>query len=539
MSIFQHIPAGYTLRPVQRQILTEVEADWDEYDVHNIEAPPASGKSLIAKTIANWRNSANETVATLTPRATLQDQMQRDFPEVPSLKGKSKYKCQSGQYDTCQEYFEVTEGYCCGECQYKEAIAAIKDAPQAVFNFHSHLFGGMVRADYKDVLIIDEAHNLVPMLSDMYTLYIWKHKTKHLFETHTKDDIIVWLELEIADLKAESRRLWGLYPTLDGVTATAKTHILDTRRTLSKYKMILSGLLKPLELFHISILKQPYGRSRQVHECIQVKPLSMETVPHKMWPDGKVKKIILMSATMYDTDIKRLGITRKRVKHVKCGSPIPAEQRPVRCLLVARMSFQNRAYSTPLLCNKIRELAAERPGKGVVHLTYGLAPLFRRHLKSRRFLWHTEATREATYNKFLASKNNKILMACGMNEGIDLVGADYTWQVIAKIVFPSLSDPVNKHLISVSPLVYVLETIRSVVQTSGRICRTPSDYGETIIIDKSFLDFYNRSTQLPGGGCVQHGELFPQYFKEALRWTELKPAAMVSSSSKRGKLLND
>lgn len=521
MSIFNFVPSSYTLRDVQRGVLQEIEDNWNEYDVFVVDAPVAAGKSLISIIVSNWRNSVNETTAVLTPRALLQDQYQRDFPQIPSLKGKGKYVCKTQGYKTCADFYDVADRYCCGECPYKNAVETAVEAPQVILNFHSHLFGGMVHDMYKDVLIIDEAHNLVPMLSDVYTLQIWSHKEKYPYETHTKDDIIIWLSAEIERLIKSTRQSRAIYKNSKMPAAAKKTLITDTRK-LMKYQMIKSGLQVPQELFNISKDNKAYGRGRRRLECIEVKPISLKTVPHQMWPDGEVKKVVMMSATIYDKDIERLGIKRKRVKYIKCDSPIPAANRPIIMDAVAPMSFKNIKESTRLVSDKIKKLADFHTGKGVIHITYGLIAHFQKYLKGDRYMWHTDKDREEVYAEFLASEESPILMACGMGEGIDLVGQQYEWQVIAKAMFPSLADPLQKHFTEKDPLVYSLETARATVQQTGRICRTPTDYGITYILDSSFASFYKRSTGLRGEKWTPNYELFPDYFQEGLIWAPIK-----------------
>lgn len=524
MSILDFIPPGYILRPAQIYALLEIEKNWYEYDVFILDAPVATGKSLIAKVIGAWARAIGLTSAILTPRALLQDQYQRDFPELPSLKGKGRYSCKEKGVKTCADFHEMADFHCNG-CKYVEERDIAFNADQVILNYHSHLFQGITNDEgYKDLLIIDEAHRLIPMLSEEYTLQIWKHKEDYGDFGHTKDDIIAWLNKQIQVLAIKLQEL--KQRKQEGIEFTAherkKNKKLGT--TLRKYKMIKDGLSKYNESFHISLRSLPYGRKRELHECIEVRPISLHSVPHKMWPDAHVKKLVLMSATIYPKDIERLGITRKRVKYITCESPIPVDNRPIYIEQVGSMAYADIKETTPKICARITELAEQYQGKGVVHLTYGLVKEFKKHLKGTRYLWHTSDTSEAVYNQFLKSKDNVILMACGMSEGIDLKGEEFKWQVIAKTGFPSLGDPLYQHFIKESPLIYTLEAVRTTVQQVGRICRTPSDYGDTYILDSAFAKFYKRST-FEKGERIRNFDLFPQYFKEAMVWPTIRRAS--------------
>ncbi len=517
MSILDHVPPGMIPREVQKKMLLEIEENWDEYDTFVLEAPVAAGKSLISMTVANWCNAQDQTAAILTPRALLQDQYQRDYPAVPSLKGKARYQCKKRGYRDCSTFYESHAHYCCGNsCRYKSAVNDAKEADNVILNFHSHLFSGITNDTYKDVLIIDEAHNLIPMLADIYTLQLWEHEHHWPYATHTKDDVIEWLSQEMSRLQQEIEFVRARYTDGDEMPKEVRKGLISDSKNLKRYEMIKEGLLVPKELFHIALVKKPFGRKKESRQCLEVKPISLKSVPHQMWPQKYVKKIVMMSATIYDKDIERLGISHRRVYRIKCNSPIPAANRPIIIDPVASMSFKTMKPSTREISNKILKLAEMHQGKGVIHLTYGLVKEFKKYLKGPRYLWHTDKTREKVFKQFVESSDNKILMACGMAEGIDLVGEEFEWQVIAKTVFPSLADPLQKHFLNRDPLVYTLETVRTTVQQSGRICRTPTDYGVTYILDASFANFYRRAT----AGQPNY-KLFPDYFIEAMEWKKV------------------
>lgn len=509
MSIFDSVPNGYVLRDAQEYALREIERNWDEYDAFVIDAPVAAGKSLLAITISNWIASKGQTTSILTPKAMLQDQYTRDYSEIPTIKGKNKYPCNRKEYKTCDEFYSVAGYYCCGgQCNYQKAVEKAEEADTAIFNFHSHLFNGMSRDMYKDVLIIDESHNLIPMLSDIYTLTLWKHKENYPDGTNTKDDIIIFLHDKAKEL---DNRAIGIRKQYQGhkMPNTASKILLNIVKKSSRYKMIAKGMETSKELFLLTKKKKTYRGNE--YECLEVRPISLKTVPHKMWPDGTVKKLILMSATMYPEDMERLGLDRKRVFNISCSSPILKKQRPIYVESTAPMGYKDLKVSIPKIAHRINQLAAVHKGKGVVHITYGLISKFKKYLKDDRFLWHNEEDKELVYKEFVESKEPKILMACGMSEGIDLVGAEFEWQIIAKVMFPSLKDELQKYFLTNRPEIYTIETARCTIQQYGRICRTPTDYGATYILDSNFRNFYYKNYRL-----------FPVYFQEALEWNNGK-----------------
>ena len=89
-----------------------------------------------------------------------------------------------------------------------------------------------------------------------------------------------------------------------------------------------------------------------------------------------------------------------------------------------------------------------------------------------------------------------LITSTGAAEGVDLPGDTCRLQVIAKAPFPSLYYP--SHLRDF----YIAKTI---VQMSGRVVRSRSDFGYTIILDSAALKHY-----------LENGMYYPEYFKEAV-----------------------
>ena len=112
------------------------------------------------------------------------------------------------------------------------------------------------------------------------------------------------------------------------------------------------------------------------------------------------------------------------------------------------------------------------------------------------------------------SKKPVIMLASGFAEGVDLKGEEFGFQVITKVMYPSMADKLNAMLYKEDPQRMAWQTVRTILQQSGRICRGPEDKGDTWIIDGAFgnkkkkrMGLYQRSNSY-----------FPQYFKSSLEW---------------------
>jgi Rad3-related DNA helicase len=491
MSILDHVPPGYTLRQVQKDTLLEIERNWNNIDVFVLQLSVAAGKSLIAVTVANWRKQRTNI---LTPQVILQDQYAAEFTDIPVLKGKDRYPCERG-YETCTEA-ELMTNTKCDDCEYNYAIHAARVRPIALCNFHSYInnsrFDSGGRTVLKPRLIIDEAHNLIEILSDTYTINLWQHIHNYPEDMHTKDQVIIWLEKEVTRLKNMNIKRMDV------------SDVVKHRRTINKYSNIKDGLISNREDYLVSRQEVFYRGKKK--PGLKIQPLSLRRITNKALPKQHIEKVILMSATINEKiDIERMGLGNRRVMEIVGDSPIPAENRPLVIDYVGKMGYKDMNNTLPDMIDKIKELAERHKGKGMVHCTYAIANKMQYKLKDKRFMFHTPEDKDEVLQKFKESKDG-ILIACGLREGISLSGHEYEWQALAKIQFPSLSDPINKHNIQHNKLLYNWQTAITVIQQYGRICRSPTDKGITYVLDKSFKMFY-----------ALNSGLFPKYFKDAMR----------------------
>jgi len=192
MSILEHVPKGYKLREVQRQTLLDVERNWDNADVFMLNLPVAAGKSLIAMTIANW---LKDDTSIIVPQIILQKVYEEEF-NIPSVMGKSRYTCNDPEFELCEDR-ALLYGKSCKSCEYNKALEKAISSKTAVCNYHSYRSNIFLEGMAKPNLIIDEAHNYIRLLQDLYTSTLWEHIHKFPKNIHTKDGIIIWLETQV------------------------------------------------------------------------------------------------------------------------------------------------------------------------------------------------------------------------------------------------------------------------------------------------------------------------------------------------------
>lgn len=475
LSLLEYFPYEEP-REIQTQALRALESAWDDYDVFVLQAPTAFGKSAIAKTIMTSLHS----VTYLAPTNLLVDQFLEEFPDTPSLKRLDSYRCEKW-LNNCASTRGREKGFCKGCPAAKDLARAKYRKGPGAYNYHIH---GAHKL-HREVLIVDEAHNLIPHITDRFALKLWQHDVNYPSGAWTYPQLLEWLR----GLPAPKQRLKKQGALHAALTARNPEYIVQRTTDSFNGKGTIRG--------------QPEER-----DLLKLLPVDIRNVPKLFWP-SEVKKIVLLSATINKKDIEALGLGGRKVLYLECNSPIPTPSRPILLQGVTSVSRANIEEAAGTIGKYIQnELAPHHAGeKGVVHATYQLAHLLKRHLTNGRFIFHDRHNKAERYQEFIQSDPmlGKVLVASGLYEGIDLPGDLGRWQVIAKVPWASLGNPAVKHLADKDPEWYNWQTLRTLIQAAGRICRTPEDFGVTYVVDKSVGRLFQEA---------QH--LMPQWFQEAV-----------------------
>jgi len=494
IDILSCAPERVKFRQVQIDPLKWVQENIDKYDVFVIDAPTASGKSIIAITIANFLEQRGESSSLITPTKLLQDQYTGEFSYIPVLKGQSEYPCEAaGIEGTCRDTKQHL-GCCCkpaniGDppvCTYLIARETAMYSSTAIFNFHSYYANKM----YKDNLIIDEAHNAINFLLEFYALKLWKCEVGYGDDTeltgagikYVVSKTISSLQMYLIDLEDKE----GNAKSIEKVENEIE-RLSYVRDSIERFKD---------DLLIVKDTGDYYGNIKELRktkqEYIYVKPIKVDRIGSDfLWPKT-VSKVFALSATINDIDIERLGLSvGRRVGVYKCPNTIPTERRPFVFAPVGSMKYTNRAATTPKIIKAIKQLAAHHKGqKGFVHCTYDMSVKIQAQFgRDSRFWFHDKYNKKEVYEKFKATKTDAILIACGMDEGVDLAFDVARWQIITQLMRPNVEDKLNSWLYRNNKRVYNWETVRKIIQQAGRICRAPTDFGVTYMLDSEFEEF--------------------------------------------------
>ena len=490
-SILESFPLHLTPREVQKNALVELEKNWSKADVFVVNLPVASGKSAIAMTLAKWQKKAS----VITPTKLLVNQYKDEYNYVQVLRSKADYYCSTfkcslnfrpkrkGLPKTCPKTID-----CPGCHEYITDLRKSRVMPYLISNYYIY----MAHRLYRSTLIVDEAHQLIDMLKNMSRKKLWAFQYK--------------IPSYVIDRKSAKRWVNSLKPEQFNYKFR-----LDNERTWGQQDilyMLKEEINSKRPRFLIRRIIDKYNGEEQ--DCLIMEPLDIREEPPFLWPSS-VKKIVLMSATISRKDIEQMGLADKKIIYIQADSPITSEKRPVLIPSERKsMAYASQENNLPYLVDFINQAAEHhKTEKGLIHVTYGLAERLKKHIRNPRIIWHNKENKMAKYQEFRDSQTPKILVASGMYEGIDLPYDAGRWQILAKVPYPSLADEAIKFMANLDSEYYAWETIKTVLQACGRICRTPEDYGITYIYDKSFIRLYTENPQF-----------FPLWFQNSVQIDE-------------------
>jgi ATP-dependent DNA helicase DinG len=480
-TILSHFPYKQA-RQLQAEVLEVLESNWSRFDVFVIVAPTAAGKSAIMKTIMDWKHSASG----VTPNNLLVDQFRREFPNTAKLRRLDSYECAEWKAP-CVKVRARLKGFCKGcECGKDMSVAKYRGGP-GIYTYHTYIYQKL----YRDVLVADEAHNIPGILGDLHATRIWRHDYNYPNEIHDIPTMKRWIQ-SLPSHKQKHKKIKQLW---DAITDPLPRHVVERKTDWFNGKGTKRG--------------EPEERDCIVFYDINPADSMPVLVPNE------VKKLVLMSGTVNRIDIEDLGLQNRRVLYVEAKSPIDPARRPVVIQPVTSVSYKTLTQDVDRLAAHIRDvlLPHHLGEKGVVHVTYGMAKLLHKYFGSDpRFIFHEAGPdKKEKYEMFrrAPASSGKVLVACGMYEGIDLPEDLGRWQVVAKVPWKSLASPAIKHKADLKPEWYAWQAAKDLIQACGRICRTEKDYGVTYILDDSVKRL-----------LFQYEDLIPNWFKEGVVFDE-------------------
>lgn len=475
-----------------------------------LDAPTGSGKTVIAEVVRQLLGYRGLYVC---HSKTLQDQFYSDFPHSGIVKGRSNYlPLRKIRGVTCADC-NKNEGVCSWcprvkDCSYELAKSNAIRSPLAVINSTYFLTecNGPGRFSGRQLGILDEADTLEQELLRFVEIRVTPQTRKRMgldapTKVTKKDSWITWLEY------AKSRVL--------SQRVKIETDESDVR--LIRYAKLVDNLYSRLGLLAEGLENDDwlYTGSKD-SEVISFKPVVVDRLGRDyVW--GHCGKFLVMSASIISAGVmlEDLGYDGE-FTDVRMESQFDVKNRQIKICPIANMSRKENEREE--LAAGIFRIAGRHPNDRILlhTVSYDLADWIVSRLQTgaigRRVLTYKSASERDNAVSEYRRTENSILVAPSLERGVDFKDEDCRVNVICKVPFPYLGDKqVSERLYSRpnGQTWYNVQTVRTIVQMTGRGTRHENDYSVNYILDKQFTSLWNKAKGL-----------FPQWWKDALDWRD-------------------
>lgn len=491
-----------------------------------LDAPTGSGKTAIAEGVRRLLDA--RMVYTCTTK-NLQGQFNVDFPYSEVLKGRSNYSSpvEPGSCKTCSC---KTADFCAGggacpargegphfdhcpddPCPYREQKWRAVHSDVAVLNMPYLLAETNYVSNSKfrgrGMVVVDECDTLEQALMGFVEIRVsmeWQDKlsipapTVKTFDADSNDwadwaRAVLWAcdRYEPEDEDEEEK--------LSGLRYNVKRLDRDMRGGENATRWVYTG-------YEDAGPNQPHP--------VVFKPVTLDQVaPDVLFDKGQ--KFLMMSASIISVDeqVRSLGLDRGEVASVTVPSTFPPENRPIHLVPVGAMVSKKKKENYPKAGQALAKILDYHPGERVlVHtVSYEFTRVIERELRKagtgrQLFLYNNSRGRSDALFKFKQSPGG-VLLAPSFERGVDLPGELCRVQVVAKVPYPYQDKQTRARLYKTKggQLWYTVQTIRQLIQMTGRGVRSSSDHAETYILDSKFLELYRNNKSL-----------FPEWWREAV-----------------------
>lgn len=537
LDIITYFPPIHTPRPRQREAILKLAAGFQSGKrIGVLEMPTGGGKTDVCQCFARATRDNGGRVHFLTAGILLQDQYTRDFPapEIETIKGRSNYGCTMGGKNAadapctaakkgilpdCVEDAEGDEESKVALavhlqlepgrhlCPYWKQLQIAHDAPITLFNFKSFLFQQRIgRFGKRDLMIIDEGHNIEAQLMDYVTLTL-SQKTLNLINVEIdrditlKDQLMAWL-LEKAVFPKISRALEGCDEDEGGIAG--ELNQLDSAE-LKKLQGQVESFLRYLDQTEwiLETSTNKYGDRQIVARPLFAKDFAQDLLFRY------ADRILVMSATILDIAVwaKNLGLSLSEIEHVQMPCEFPVANRPIYLTYAGNCGFKTLDATKPRLAAFVANIIKKHEGqRGIIHTQSNhLAEFIMDAVHSPRFLWqgNFDGDKKAMLEAHAALPDS-IIVAPAMHEGVDLKDDLGRFAILLKVPYPSTKDRVVEERMKRDEFWYAWLTALKIVQSIGRTVRSKDDWSTTYILDSAFDNF-----------CSRNGRMIPSWVREA------------------------
>lgn len=496
-----------SIRPHQQQAREDIQRAFNGgAKVVWLDAPTGSGKTLIGDLVR--RDLGLERALFVCSSKTLQDQVSSDFPYAEVLKGRANYPTDTEGVtcDSCTYGGVDAPCYWCSSrdgCSYQIAKRATRTAELGVLNTTYLLTeGSSPRSAFAGapLIIADECDLLESELMRHVELVLPGGLLKALGTSapdtgkHYKT-IADWLDGIVAprlfNMASRQRK-----SDPDGAKRQIRYRQMGAKTKWMAQQLIGGGWVRA-------------DRARD----FAMKPVTVERFgQERLW--GLGQRWLCMSGTIIDARrmSEDLGLREDEWELVSVANTFPVENRPIRVVPVADLRNGPKwEEEAGRMAKALVNVARLHPDDRIlVHsVSYKLTEVLTGGLEGAGrpvFTYRNAAERDEAIAKYRANERS-VLVAPSLERGVDFSGEDCRVVVVAKVPYPNLGDrQIGARLHSHGGQDwYTVQTVRSLVQMTGRGVRSADDWATNYILDRGFLRLLR-----------ERRELFPQWWLDAV-----------------------
>ena len=495
-----------------------------------LEAPLGIGKSAIAVTLSNYfyekfakRENKNASYI-ITTQKILQEQYIRDFPFLANITAKQNYQCENRAVGvTCdmgltmakilmknQGTFKSYYSNCC----YVKAKRNFDEFPIGLTNLSYFLSHAQNDIQQRKLMVIDECHNVENVVTDFASLVFTKHFVQDILKIPfpnvgrmSIEDFVRWIKnVYSIKLSDDFLRLESKIGAMSSESYLESNSGLASMKKIEEYKRKIENLSHTLQNF----VRDEWVMTTSVtQDVVSIKPIFAKKYTNNML-FRFANKVLLMSGTILDkkTFCENVGINVEDAEFLSMDSPFPVLNRPVFEVRVGSMGKKSIDATLPRMVDTIKELLDHHKNeKGIIHChTYKIAKYISDNIPNNRLLFHSSDDRIDILNFHIKTKEPTVIVSPSFTEGIDLQGELSRFQIITKIPFPYLGDNYIIEKMNRVKGWYDWQTLKSVIQASGRSIRDYDDYAVTYILDSDWIFLKNKNSHM-----------IPRWFKKAIQ----------------------
>lgn len=542
--LLQSFPEGYTPNNAQDIILAGItEALEQNKKFIIINAPTATGKSFIAKTLANYSEEPTSNfvhlcecyemydpdfvvsgddarpfgAAILTVTRQLQEQYSEMFPDGEVMKGKMHFPCAIEDGKPCSSgpctFFKSQFKQCIKNdtCPYWNQMNKTVTNKCSFYSYS--MFNCLCdNVRHKEFLICDEASELEAELVGTYTFDFSFKEIKSLL-SGTINSIIStpnWDDDEETYYDWSKKMLeYFEYAYKDFITnkMKGKGKKKITKKEYEKFFKIQEHFMN----FKNLVEKWSYTRfvfTRHEGNII-FQPYNVDRIAQEtLFKYGET--VILMSATIVNHKkfAEKFGIDD--YYYIEAPSSLPAEKAPIMCTKKWHVNYHNRMFVMKEIAKAVEMLCEKHKGqKGIIH-THSMEILkyLRENMQENpRFLFREKGVNNMQLlAEHIARNDDTILVSPSMTHGVDLKGNLGEFQIIVKAPYLPLGDNRVRMKYDEDREWYIDSMLSTLIQMAGRCNRCIEDESVTYILDGSITD-----------AIIRYADKLPKYFKDRIK----------------------